>query len=225
MLSYITLAIDHECAYSQFSKAFPDVEIKIWCKNSYDMIVLKKGRDYITEIEEYISNHLGNIVDFFVNDNIIHMILKNCYCDNSMLNYIRNLFHNVDIPPIIYREGKEILRLIITTEEIDLFLEKLKASKTDLHYDVVNINHIKEFDMEYPFYLSLQELLENLTDKQLNSILLAYENGYYEIPRKITLEELAEKEKINRKTFEEHLRKSENKLMRNLLPAISLLKR
>jgi hypothetical protein len=41
------------------------------------------------------------------------------------------------------------------------------------------------------------------------------ERGYYEGPRKTSLRELAEQTAVARSTYEEHLRKAENKLLTN----------
>jgi hypothetical protein len=44
---------------------------------------------------------------------------------------------------------------------------------------------------------------------------LALESGYYEQPRKTSLRELAARTSVARSTYEEHLRKAENKLLTN----------
>ncbi|MUV85368.1 helix-turn-helix domain-containing protein [Natronomonas sp. CBA1123] len=52
-----------------------------------------------------------------------------------------------------------------------------------------------------------------LTDRQYEVIECALESGYFEWPREITSEELAEKMEISRATLLEHLRKAESKLL------------
>ncbi|MFW9993324.1 MAG: helix-turn-helix domain-containing protein [Candidatus Odinarchaeota archaeon] len=68
----------------------------------------------------------------------------------------------------------------------------------------------------------LQASLFHPRDKQLQALLVAYTNGYYKIPRSVVMEDLAKKLQISRKTFEEHLRKAENKIINVLLPAMML---
>ncbi|MFH2020478.1 MAG: helix-turn-helix domain-containing protein [archaeon] len=63
----------------------------------------------------------------------------------------------------------------------------------------------------------IQHTIPKLTDKQRKSIELALEKGYYNYPRKISVEELAKISKVPRSTYQEHLRKAEAKLMRILL--------
>jgi len=51
----------------------------------------------------------------------------------------------------------------------------------------------------------------------LNSTLLkAYRMGYYDIPRKTTLKEIGKTMNISDSAVREHLRKSENKIMKML---------
>ncbi len=60
----------------------------------------------------------------------------------------------------------------------------------------------------------IPQIMPELTDKQHNAFKIASEQGYYEFPRKTNLHKLAKLERISRPTFEEHLRKAENKLLR-----------
>src|SRR3989344_125525 len=72
---------------------------------------------------------------------------------------------------------------------------------------LISIKKIKLQDI-YHFHLS-----PNLTSKQKEAIELATEFGYYSVPRKVELEPLAQKMKISRQAFSEHLRKAEAKLI------------
>ncbi len=56
-----------------------------------------------------------------------------------------------------------------------------------------------------------------LTDRQLEVVSCALEEGYFEWPREISSEELAEKLGINRTTALEHLRKAQAKLLADAL--------
>ncbi|MDP1695009.1 MAG: helix-turn-helix domain-containing protein [Candidatus Woesearchaeota archaeon] len=51
------------------------------------------------------------------------------------------------------------------------------------------------------------------TKKQFEALKLAFERGYYNYPRRLTLPELAKGIKRSYTTFQEHLRKAENKLI------------
>lgn len=53
----------------------------------------------------------------------------------------------------------------------------------------------------------------SLTKMQKNAIETAYKNGYYNYPRKISIQKLARIAGIGKSTFQEHLRKAELKLL------------
>ncbi len=61
--------------------------------------------------------------------------------------------------------------------------------------------------------VSSLEITPVLTEKQFEAIKLAYKEGYYNYPRKLTIPQLAKTVKRSYSTFQENLRKAENKLI------------
>jgi predicted DNA binding protein len=56
-----------------------------------------------------------------------------------------------------------------------------------------------------------------LTEKQKNTIIKAYENGYYKYPKKTNIDRIAKQIKSSPSTIQEHLRKAEEKLLSYML--------
>ena len=56
-----------------------------------------------------------------------------------------------------------------------------------------------------------------LTSRQREVLVAAYENGYYDYPRKVNAGELASKLGLNKATVIEHLRKAEGRMMAQLM--------
>jgi len=63
----------------------------------------------------------------------------------------------------------------------------------------------------------LPHLMPKLTDKQKTAVSIAYQQGYYDYPKKTNIDKLAKTMKLSPSTFQEHLRKAEEKLMPFLL--------
>ena len=59
--------------------------------------------------------------------------------------------------------------------------------------------------------------ISTLTERQREILVEAHERGYYDVPRRINSEELANKLKIDKSTVVEHLRKAENRLVSQIV--------
>jgi predicted DNA binding protein len=91
-------------------------------------------------------------------------------------------------------------------KQIKEFMEKIDA--LGVHYRVVLLADAN-FSPISP--------LSQLTEKQQEVLLAAYKWGYYDIPRKITSQELASKLGLGDSTVVEHLRKAEQRLIKQIL--------
>ncbi len=108
------------------------------------------------------------------------------------------------VSPVLQEKGYEVWE-IGSWEKKTLtgFLEKIKE------FAKVEILKLKK---ESP-KLIIHQALPKMTAKQESAYQLAQELGYYEYPRKVSVEKLAKKAKIPRTTFQAHLRKAESKVM------------
>ncbi|MBU1198188.1 helix-turn-helix domain-containing protein [Candidatus Micrarchaeota archaeon] len=88
-------------------------------------------------------------------------------------------------------------------------LDLYKAVKRQKQAATIDLISLKE----EPLNLFVPNVFTKLTEKQRWAFLHAYRYGYYELPRQMSLEDIAEKIKVPRNTYREHLRKAENKLL------------
>ena len=108
-------------------------------------------------------------------------------------------------PPIGIGDGKIKISFLGSEKQVKSFMEKI--DELGIRYRVVLLADAN-FSPISP--------LNRLTEKQREVLMAAYKLGYYEIPRKITSEELAKKLGIVDSTLVEHLRKAEQRLMTQL---------
>jgi DNA-binding MarR family transcriptional regulator len=59
--------------------------------------------------------------------------------------------------------------------------------------------------------------LANLTGRQRQALITAYSLGYYDVPRKVSSEEVSRHLNIDKSTFVEHLRKAERKIVAQVI--------
>jgi predicted DNA binding protein len=79
---------------------------------------------------------------------------------------------------------------------------------------------VPEKSIRDTFIMSLSSAFSKLTEKQVDALMAALDNGYYEVPKKMTAEEIARKYGVPRTTYEEHVRKAESKILRAISPYI-----
>lgn len=108
--------------------------------------------------------------------------------------------------PYEVRDGRLRMTLLGNTKSIKRFLTSLQ--KAGLHPMVVSLTDAN-FSPISP--------LDNLTEKQKTVLINAFKHGYYDVPRKIGSEELAEKLSIREPTLVIHRRKAERKLLAHVL--------
>src|SRR3989338_1057797 len=120
------------------------------------------------------------------------------------------LYHTKQIffvkPTINHYDGHEYWEVASWKRaELEKFIKSLKS-----HMNVCNILKLQNSQLADVYF---PNVMPNISKSQKKALELAYLNGYYSYPRKITLEKLAKKAKIGTSTFQEHLRKGELKLL------------
>jgi predicted DNA binding protein len=117
--------------------------------------------------------------------------------------YNKDIIHLA--PTQIDEDGKETLTIgCFSKKPLSKAINSLEKNfKTTLHYiqekRISNISIVKE--------------APELTDKQNQALAIAIKNGYYNYPRKTSIEQLARISNLSFSTFHAHLRKAESKLL------------
>lgn len=104
--------------------------------------------------------------------------------------------------PIIIEGGTQIHQLLAPTQEaFRLVFDNLRSRFSNVR--VLSVRRSPK-----------GTLGPGLTEKQLDAVKLAISNGYYEIPRRSEIRQLAKKLKIKRVAMQERLRRAERIIMR-----------
>ncbi len=126
--------------------------------------------------------------------------------------------HNcIQIQPTIFQEGWEHRHIVAFK---DAHLKKFLKTIGDF-CDIQITSKGQTEDFEHGIFSDpAARLFESLTEKQAAALSHALENGYYDLPRKVTVERLSGFTGVPRSTYEEHLHKAESKLLRSLGPSL-----
>jgi predicted DNA binding protein len=169
-----------------------------------------------TPTEELLDDisRLGTVLHESEDEDGYHVVTQSCLCSLEQSIIDRFEEHNcLYQSPTIYRQGWEHYTVIAFGDE-DI-RELLSDLRSDREIELLSKASISETQIPHSMLAPANQLFENLTDRQLAALQLALDRGYYEQPRKTSLRDLAERTAVARSTYEEHLRKAENKLLTN----------
>ncbi len=198
-----------------------EVELSVFIEGNYGCEITKNHEDLTLEIVSGYSE--GGLVQGLIKSNYLPDGLRKLEKEFRSFPYVKEyevlesgyikivvdssdfplstLIHEVGafyIYPIKFSKGREICTLIFENKaklrtvlnQLDLDWKILRIGNVNLHFD-----------------------LEGLTPQQWKAVNLAIEKGYFEMPKKVNLEELSQQMKLSRTTFLEHLRKAEKKIL------------
>lgn len=211
----------HECPYRAFSEQFPDVTIREWHHSDCQVLELTSSAAPDEELRAAVED-IGTILHSATTDDGMCVIARSCQCpiEGSIIELFQD--HNcIHMPPTVYQRGWEQYSVVGFTEsDIQGLLQELDDSR---EIDVLSKTSIEQQQLPHSTVLSVDRLFDDLTAKQLAALRLALDNDYYTQPRGASVEELAALTDVARATFEEHLRKAENKLISNAGQFVRLL--
>jgi predicted DNA binding protein len=177
-------------------------------QNEFAAIWKVELKDQITKVKETMlkSGFLKEIQILEQEKNGVYTIfIRGGPILSSVLNSV-GVVEGYLFPPLEIRDGKVKMSFLGSEQQIRTFLEKI--SEKGIRYKVILLTQAN-FSPNSP--------LNQLTEKQREILVAAHKLGYYDIPRKITSQQLAKKLGIGDSTLVEHLRKAEQRLINRLL--------
>ncbi|NHN58105.1 MULTISPECIES: helix-turn-helix domain-containing protein [Halorussus] len=205
--------VKHECPYRELSKRHPDLTIREWYLSDCQVLEITADRAPTDDLLDEIDR-LGTTLHESVDDSGLHVVTQSCLCslEESILERFEE-FNCLYQPPTIHRHGWEHYTVIAFDEADVRALHRNLEEDRDI--EVLSKTAIAEQQLPHSMLAPVDRLFDDVTDRQLAALQLALENGYYEQPRETSLRDLAAQTSVARSTYEEHLRKAENKLVGN----------
>lgn len=205
------------------TRRFPSSKIFTWCSREHDVVevIVDNPDDYPLVMDEVRKTEIRGIVEESSDNCRFCLIVHKCHCmsEDTIVRHIGKL-NLLNVFPTIIENGWEYYRLIaFRHEDFKELLRRLEEWKWD--YKILRKAPFDGFIASSMTYTA-DVLFSNLTEKQIHAILTAYRHGYYNLPRHTDVQTIAAKEKVSRTTFQEHLKKAENKLVATIIPYIKL---
>ena len=135
-----------------------------------------------------------------------YICLVTCQWDEELNQF----FNNSDLmicPPLIKEEDYMTITYISSTKFLDSLIDRYKQIYGE-QLKILNISSVQP---------GLKNLSMLLTEKQKSIVFYAVERGYYDIPRKINSDVIAEHFNISKSALYEHLRKIERTVFQSIL--------
>ena len=163
---------------------------------------LSPVRESVRSVETLYEHRDGSLVVFVEGKPVVH-------APRGLRGRAPNVLRSGVVsagPPEFLDVDRMKVQFLCRDEEVPKIFDFYE--KTKLPHRLIEIS---------PLQSASESDLSRLTAKQRQALLAAYSLGYYDVPRRISSEELAKRLKLGTSTYAEHLRKAERTLLASIL--------
>jgi predicted DNA binding protein len=209
----VTARVADDSPYA-LATAGTDATVELWCNDHRDLLHV---RGPAAGVREHVEAAVG-VSDAVAHDDELLLVTADCLREHE--DTIEPYVAANDcllVPPIRYERGAKVVRVLaLDPANLTGFYRDLTAD----HDVTVEAKHDRARPSRSSPLVDLDAVLPDLSPRQREALVTAFEAGYYEIPREATTEDLGEALGVDRRTAEEHLRRAENKLLGALAPKL-----
>lgn len=215
----------HPCAFSRISTEFPEVRISHWCNSHSEYVEIagfdeRRARDVGERIARLAESGFRVIRSTRDGEGTLNVALTCAHKPRLTIDYVIEKNGGLLLPPVIYHWGWELYRILLPEAERLPQLVARLGRRGEVR--LVQKTEVGVGPLHGQQFLALDSLFRGLTNRQTVALLRSIESGYYDIPRRVTLQEIAHGAGTPRTTFEEHVHKAETKVLRALGPFLAL---
>lgn len=202
-----TLRIEPGGPYGS-ATAGTEAAIELWCSDHCDLLDIRN--DPADRVVSTLEEQVG-IRDQLHDDGRTMVVTEQCLkVERRTVERHLERHSCLLVPPIRYAEGAKFC-VILGLNVADL-ASVYHDLREEASVDVITKRRIEKTSVG-PHPLAFARRVPSFSERQRETLALAYDRGYYEIPRGTTTAELAAELGVSRRTAEDHLRRAENKLV------------
>ncbi|HUI38364.1 MAG TPA: helix-turn-helix domain-containing protein [Thermoplasmata archaeon] len=206
--------VHHPCPYCDVSEKFPRSLLLLWCDNRRDIfLVSSPDRAELRRVVGVLrasfrarplledgTDALVTVPDFEWPD------------PPSVTGLARRTGVWV-LHPVVYFDGTETYRIVAATKrELNRFVGRVRRLGD---VEILSVSGRAELRTIRDLPTASVHFFEGLTDRQARCLVAAFEGGLFDVPTRTGWGEVADRERLSRSTFGEHLRKGQYRIMAN----------
>ena len=214
------IRVRHPCPYCEFSGAFPELQMSLWCNGDVDVMRI------VAPDNEYLRRAVESAVTFFGTEQLSTderssvLMTRNCGCPVSP-NSIEATAERHGIWPVqpsTYTGGWEHWRVFSRDQES----MRSFVAEVERNGEVELLSHRARTSLDVVDQFSAvgAQIFAGLTDRQLEVLATALEEGLLDVPAHGSMDRAARRVGVSRSTYGEHLRKGIRQLVANARPFI-----
>jgi predicted DNA binding protein len=211
--------VRHNCRLADFSFRHKTLRVLAWQIQNREIIEILRKKDVESSEPLDVVYELDEVLEHVVDEQKACLAFKTRPCAvRTIIDKVSEELDILHVSPVTYNGGWEYHK-IVAFKHSDI---------TRLIESFHECGYVPWILRKVPFNgftsglmtISTETLFSSLTGKQTDAILTAYAHGYYRLPRNADVKTIADKIGVSRTTFQEHLRKAENKIVQALVPHI-----
>lgn len=238
----IAFKVAFEGPLTEFTKRNPRAVVSLWCDWRREVVeIAGASAEEVDRLKKIVAEHSGFLEHYTLAQDPVapagatsrkrrseggafdtHVLVMDCI--NLPHDFVNEAVHEsscVSVPPTRFEAGWEHYNVVSFAEEKSRALfDKVRSGGRQVELLTKKRLHVQP--LLNTRSVAVPALLSGITDRQLDALLLAARHGMYDTPRATTAAAIADAVGLSRSTFEEHLRKAENKLVHNLVPYLEL---
>jgi len=222
-----TFRLQHDCPFNDLSKQHPELVMASWCNSETDVLEISADDpatlgDLQKDLKTVERALKTKILRKSNSSRNVQIVIAHCGCKNvpAPVSPVFEKNNCLELQPAIYKGGWEYYR-VISFSERDM-PKVLAILEPYCKLEIISRRAMPSGAVKETMLVSTSSLFGGLTRKQVQALVFALENGYYQVPKRVTTEGMASKLRLPRTTYEEHLRKAEGNVLRSMAPYISM---
>jgi predicted DNA binding protein len=206
------------CWAQELSETYPEIKMTVFSIHQEKGLSRWEGNtDVMYEALERAKKHETIVsLDVFSEKEGEIIVQSVCKCENRYKVHdilSRGGCYYLLPNPVVTFEGAKHYRILAPdTEKLKKVIENLQKIGDVKITSVHPLGHVDD-----SFFINVVQLKNLLSEKQLRTLRKAYSRGYFQIPKKVRIKDLADELRLSPATIYEQLAEAENRIINAII--------